>query len=66
MSLGEKLWALGLSFSRKKKRKWLSFYHRNISAVNDGGFSPPQMIKNVGDYTSTLELYEALKEGKLQ
>jgi glycosyltransferase involved in cell wall biosynthesis len=67
MTITEKLWALGLSFARKKKRKKLNFYYRNVSAVNEGGFSPfpSQVMLNIGDYTTTLELYEALKAGKL-
>ena len=63
MTIAEKLWALGLSATRKKRRR--SFYHRMIKAVSDGGYSSPQMIKNRGDYTTTLEVYTALKEGKL-
>jgi hypothetical protein len=68
MTIAEKLWALGLSFARKKKRKRLSFYHRNINAVNEGGFSPfsSQVMLNIGDYTTTLELYQALKAGKFE
>ena len=63
MTIAEKLWALGLSATRKKRRR--SFYHHMIKAVSDGGYSSPQMIKNRGDYTTTLEVYTALKEGKL-
>ncbi len=63
MTIAEKLWALGLSATRKKRRR--SFYHRMIKAVSDGGYSSPQTIKNRGDYTTTLEVYTALKEGKL-
>jgi glycosyltransferase involved in cell wall biosynthesis len=63
LSFFEKLWALRLSFSKKRRQK--SFYSRKSQQLKDEGFVVPQVIKNVGDYTSTLELYKALEERRL-
>lgn len=68
LTMGEKFLALRLSFSKKKKRskERQFFYARTVKELNDGGFSAPPSIKNVGDYISTLEIYEALEGGSLR
>ena len=61
LSLQEKLWALRLSYSRKKKAK--TFYYKAQRNVNVDAFEATQLIRNTGDYASTLDLYDALKRG---
>jgi glycosyltransferase involved in cell wall biosynthesis len=62
--LQEKLWALRLSFSKKKKPK--TFYYKAQKNVNAHAFEVPQMIRNIGDYASTLDLYDALERGAFE
>ena len=57
--LREKLWALRLSYSKKKKVK--SFYRKAQKNVKANAFEATQSIRNTGDYTSTVDLYDALK-----
>lgn len=64
LSPREKLWALRLSYSRKKKAK--TFYCRAQKNVKADGFEVPQVIRNVGDYVSTLDLYDALERGAFE
>ena len=59
LSLQEKLWALRLSYSRKRKAK--TFSSKALKSVNPHAFVAPVLIRNVGDYTSTLDLYDALQ-----
>ena len=61
LSLRERFWALRLSYSKKKKVK--SFYRKTQNDLNANAFRATELIQNVGDYASTLDLYDALKRG---
>jgi glycosyltransferase involved in cell wall biosynthesis len=62
--LREKFWALLLSYSKKKTAK--TFYYKAQKNVKADAFEVTNLIRNTGDYVSTLDLYDALARGAFE
>jgi hypothetical protein len=54
---------LGSAAQLFEKEKVKSFYRKTQYDLNANAFRATELIQNVGDYASTLDLYDALKRG---